>query len=518
MFLSSSVGALGVSLSLYILFRKWQFRQRAQGCSLPPSRPARFLLGHALEIPTENEARVFQQWAEELGSDIYYIDAAGTPIVVLNTIELANELFEGRSAIYSSRPGSIMMNDLMGWDWVMSNMPYGQSWRERRKLFQQHLHPSNRGIYEPYEQEQVNRLLARLLDDPQGFLTHARHVVGGLALTLGYGLNVKAHNDPHVEVATAATKAVTDAAVPGAFFVDFIPALRYVPEWFPGAGFQKKARIWKGMMEEMRDRPFEDVEAKIASGIPARPNFVSAAFDKLDPSKDVPHQRQVIRDTAGMIFAAASDTTTSVIQTFFLAMVCYPQVQRRAQEELDRVLGGRLPEVKDEPDLPYISAMVKEVLRWRPATPIGIPHLSTSDDIFKGYFIPKGTIVIPNVWAMLHNPEVYPNPDEFNPDRYLKDGAFDPLVRDPGTMAFGFGRRTCAGAHIAESMLFLTIASVLSAFSISKPVDENGKPVDVKPEYNRGIISRPVPFESFITPRSAEVARTIRNLQESDSA
>lgn len=91
--------------------------------------------------------------------------------------------------------------------------------------------------------------------------------------------------------------------------------------------------------------------------------------------------------------------TVSSIQTFFLAMTLYPEVQRKAQEEIDEVLGtARLPKVVDRVNLPYINAVVKEVLRWHPVAPMGIPHMSTEDDMFEGHFIPKGSLILPNIW------------------------------------------------------------------------------------------------------------------------
>ena len=89
----------------------------------------------------------------------------------------------------------------------------------------------------------------------------------------------------------------------------------------------------------------------------------------------------------------------SVIASFFLDMSIYPEVQQNAQKEIDRVVGSeRLPNVKDRDKLPYIDALAKETLRWKPVVPMALPHTNTADDIFHGYFIPKGTTVLPNVW------------------------------------------------------------------------------------------------------------------------
>ncbi len=125
-----------------------------------------------------------------------------------------------------------------------------------------------------------------------------------------------------------------------------------------------------------------------------------------------------------------------------MAMVCSPEVQAKAREELDTVVGStRLPTVEDRDSLPYITAIAKESMRWQSIAPLGIPHRSLEDDEFKGYFIPKGSVVIANLYAFSRNERVYPGPESFSPERFLKDGKIDPDVQDPSSFVFGYGRR-----------------------------------------------------------------------------
>ena len=130
------------------------------------------------------------------------------------------------------------------------------------------------------------------------------------------------------------------------------------------------------------------------------------------------------------------------MQTFFLAMVLHPAVAKKAQEELDRVVGkDRLPDFSDKDNLPYINAVVKELFRWNPPLPFGVPNRVIQDDVYRGYFIPAGTSVIQNIWAIFRDQNVYPGPEAFNPDRFLKGGEIDPLVPNPEDRVFGSGRR-----------------------------------------------------------------------------
>jgi len=130
------------------------------------------------------------------------------------------------------------------------------------------------------------------------------------------------------------------------------------------------------------------------------------------------------------------------LQTFFLAMVLNPGVMKKAQDELDRVVGkGRLPDFSDWDSLPYIDAIMKEVIRWNPPLPFGIPGRVTRDDVYRGYFIPAGATVLQNVWAIGRDSNLYPDPEAFNPDRFLKDEKLDPSVLNPEDRIFGAGRR-----------------------------------------------------------------------------
>ena len=130
------------------------------------------------------------------------------------------------------------------------------------------------------------------------------------------------------------------------------------------------------------------------------------------------------------------------MKMFFYAMLVNPGAMKKAQEELERVVGkGELPDFSHVDNLPYIDALIKEVLRWSPPLPLSVPKRATQDGIYRGYFIPEGTTVIENVWAIVRDPNVYPDPDVFNPDRFLKDGKINPLVLNPEDRVFGGGRR-----------------------------------------------------------------------------
>ncbi|KAF5343037.1 hypothetical protein D9758_011154 [Tetrapyrgos nigripes] len=149
---------------------------------------------------------------------------------------------------------------------------------------------------------------------------------------------------------------------------------------------------------------------------------------------------------AGNLFAAGAETTAVALIVFILAMRLYPNVMKRAQAEIDAIVGrDRLSTFEDRDHLPYIRAIVKEVLRWRPGVPLGVPRRAMKDDFYEGYFIPEGSLVMANIWAMNHDPAMFSDHDEFRPERFLDEtGTVDVVpadTRNQGHFSLGFGRR-----------------------------------------------------------------------------
>ncbi|TCD67843.1 hypothetical protein EIP91_011905 [Steccherinum ochraceum] len=270
----------------------------------------------------------------------------------------------------------------------------------------------------------------------------------------------------------------------------------------------------------MRNKPFDEVMSSIAEGraVPSVAYSLVRQLQGEKPDLDLtPEQDVLARNVTAVAYAGAASTTTAAAESFVLAMAMFPEVQRRAQEELDKHVGSsRLPDFNDLKSLTYIKAVVMETLRWMPSAPLGLPHCLTEDDVYKGYHIPRGAMIIANVWAMLHNPEDYPDSETFKPERYLtENGAINPSVRDPCTIAFGFGRRACPGTDYAISLLTMYIASVVHVFDIQPGVDEAGQPVQLSSHGSSDAISCPVTFPRHIRPRSKQAEQLIREVDVS---
>jgi len=195
-------------------------------------------------------------------------------------------------------------------------------------------------------------------------------------------------------------------------------------------------------------------------------------------------------------------------------MMLHPEIQRKAQEEINRVVGtDRLPNIEDQPNLPYVTALVKETLRWYAILPMGLPHIMSQDEIFNGYLLPKGALIMANLQLFTTDSKTFQDPATFKPERHLGvDGS--PAEVDPHNMVFGFGRRICPGKELADLSLYVLFSMTLAAFNITKAKDASGGDVDAKSEWLPGLISRPKEFACSITPRSEKAEALIRSVED----
>ncbi|CAE6392532.1 unnamed protein product [Rhizoctonia solani] len=447
--------------------------QRRKASRLPPGPPGAFLLG-----------------------GIYTFDLLGRPTVVFNSPNSGIDLLEKRATNFATRP-AIYMAELSGWAEAILFVPYGPRLRSYRKLLYQTLNPRATLEFHDLQVQEVKKLMKRLLTHPKDFLDHAKLYAGAVSIRIAYGHTARDFNDEFIQGAEEFMKAVSEAILPGRWLVEIIPSMRYIPSWFPGATFKRKAEKWARMTTKHRQGPFDYVLKHMVEGT-AEPSFTSKLLDPVDGSQVSESEKEMIKIVASHLYGAGADTTASIIQSFFLAMTLYPDVQATAQAELDSYLTTkRMLTVADREHLPYTHAIVMESLRWHPVTNI-IARRTKEDEVVGEYIIPSGTYIIGNLWAMLHNTEIYPEPYAFKPERYLGD---EPAP-DPATYGFGFGRRVCPGSHIALQSLWLVISNILVNFDISKFRTPDGEVITPTEEYTSGILSRPLPFKNSIKARN----------------
>ncbi|KAI0747873.1 cytochrome P450 [Daedaleopsis nitida] len=429
-------------------------------------------------------------------------------MILANSLDVVNELLDKRSAIYSDRPRMVMLNELSGFGWGTAFMPYGEPWRYSRRMAHHEFHSAPVKRFRPLEQRSTHQFLVNMYTQPGKLTDNLRYLAGSTIMSVAYDIDVTSLDDPYIRIAELAAEAISEATDAGSFLVDVLPVLRYLPEWFPGARFQKQARVWRDAIFKLRDVPFENVKERMPSDNveDCAAKSMIETFAKDEEPEQASFTDYIIRSTLGALYVGGADTTVSALGSFFLAMVLHPEIQKRAHKELDQVVGtSRLPDFSDQPSLPYIDALVKEALRWNPVVPLDVPHRLTEDDIYNGYHLPKGTLVVANSWAILHDEKAYTDASTYNPDRFLRaDGTLNPDIRDPAVAAFGFGRRICPGRFMAIDSMWITIACLLNVFEIGRAVGDDGKEIIPKADYFCGFLNHPKPFPYTVKPRSKE--------------
>lgn len=499
-----AVSALAVALLLAAARRR---KQQQQGrLPPPPGPPQHFLLGNLFDVPTgPEEWRKFADMGKKYGP-VVHLGVLVRDVVILNSYKAAQDLLDKRSAIYSDRARFPMVGELMGFEWTVAMQRYGDYWRLHRRAIHQHFNEhATRELW-----PEITRLnavfLSSLLHSPERFWEHARWLAGANIMSITYGMDSQLKDDPYIQLGEESLQIASKAGAQGVYLVDVLPFLKYLPDWLPGMGFKRQARIWKATQLRARDEPVDYVKEQLASG-KARRSMTSHLLSSDLDGQPIPED--VIRNSTGMVYFAGADTSVGTMQAFFLAMVLNPHAQRTAQAELDAFLsaqaeGGRMPQLGDRAALPYVTALFREVVRKYPPLPLGVPHRLMQDDEYDGMLIPQNALILPNAWAMFNDESYYPDPETFDPTRFLlPTGELDPAVLDPSDISFGFGRRVCPGRHFADAEVWLMIATVLYCFDISPARDEKSG-VEIRPSevMSSGVVSALTKFPCAITPRS----------------
>ncbi|CAA7262451.1 unnamed protein product [Cyclocybe aegerita] len=444
---------------------------------LPPGPRRLPIIGNALQVPTERAWEVFSEWSKQYG-DLMHVDAMGQNFVIISSPKIARDLLDKRSAFYSDRPHFVMANELAGYGESFVLQSYNDNWRKQRRLVAQDFSQSSTPRYYALQEKETRILVRNIVDNPASLVSQVKLTIGIIIIRVTYGYYVQSENDRILSTSLQAVENFSHLITPGTFLVDLFPPLKYLPRWLPGTGFFKIADVWRKTVFDGAHAPFEWCKANLETGKTLTPNLCATIIQEAGGELPQDDQEKLIWG-AGSVMGGGLDTNISAALTFFLAMILNPSVQAKAQSELDAVVGtDRLPGIADRSNLPYIRAIIAEIFRASPSLPLSIPHVVRQDDVYDGYFIPKGAVIMPNVWHMLHDPEVYPDPHSFNPDRF---NGLDAAMEEVKDLVFGFGRRVCPGRYFAEGTLFAIIATTLATCNVLPGLDEHGR--EVMPEW-----------------------------------
>jgi cytochrome P450 len=460
------------------------------------------VLGNLLDLNGTQPWVSFTQWASIHGN-LIYCRLFGRQIVVLQSQEIAKALLEHRSIIYSDRP-PLSTTKAIGSEFNSAQLRYSDEWRLHRRIFHQSFRPEAAKDYLPIQLRKARQLLQGIIEAPERYQRHIELFASSVIMSAVYDYEAKRNDDPLLLTAEKAIKVFLEVASPQtSAILETFPFLLKLPSWFPGASFKRLAIQSQKNASAMINIPFNYARERAMTAT-SNQCMISESLKRLDKSGNTDEFELALKSSSATAFIAGVETTASTLTVFVLAMMLYPDVQKRAQEEIEAVLGtDQLPTFEDRPLLPYVEAVLRETLRWHPVFPLGLPHYTADSDVYNGHYIPKGAIVMANIWAMSKDEVKYPNPDIFKPERFfMADGQ---LNDDTIDFPFGFGRRVCVGRYFADASLWISIVSLLATFHFMRPLDNEGNEVDPVFQWSTGLISHPESLPCRVVPRHPEM-------------
>ncbi|KZO94601.1 cytochrome P450 [Calocera viscosa TUFC12733] len=500
-------------VAIALLYQLSQIGKRDK--SLPPGPPTRLIVGNLFDIPSRYAHLKFTEWSKQYGP-VISCKLFGSTMVVLNDADSVMELMDKRSGSSSDRPPSYINSEFIS----ANNHPLLVSASRSvlmRKIYNTSLAQRRVPDYIPLQNAEAVATMRNIVHDPENFYEELRRLSCSLALTIAFGKRASTFSGKDsigfsvshfYHVAHAFNFFLEVGAAPP---LDIFPILKYVPAAF--AQWKGKAiRLREQMQKLYKTMLLGEVKARLEKG-QSNGCWMESVVQRSEASDDL-----MKAWVGGGMMEAGSDTTSSVLLTFMLAAVLHPDKVIKAQAELDAAVGAdRSPKFEDLEALPYCNAFVLEVMRWRPITPAGVPHLTSKDEMYNGMLIPAGSVLVQNTWAVLHDPAKYDRPELFMPERFLehKFGLKKSMPEDPSsfrnTFGYGAGRRICLGVYFAENTIKVMVSKLLWAYNFGHKIHaKTGKPIHVRDDdFHPGHITAPEPFQCTVTPRSNAHARII---------
>ncbi|KAF1937289.1 cytochrome P450 [Clathrospora elynae] len=460
-----------------------------------------FILGCFPMLRTYPELTL-DKWAQKYGP-IYSVSLGNQLFVIVSDPGVAKELMITNGAIFSDRKPTLIKSETILVGRGITANRYDHQWRKHRRIAAIWLKQQSVERYtDTLDYEATDMIYQLCMDSKNGRHINPQPYAGRCALNnmakITFGFRTDNIYHPFVKQALALSREFMNTTGPMSNLVDFMP--RWVQKSLPWKMKRCGKRLHTGLLETYGGR-IKDVEMRLKEGVQVQDCLAKTMITIKDEEK-LDDLDMTMLASAFMI--GGVETTASVMQWFSALIPAHPSIQRKAHEELDRIVGrNRLPTIQDEVKLPYCRSIIKEVARCHNPFWLGTSHVASEDFVYKGATIPKGTVVVLNTWSLHHDPKRWIEPLEFNPDRYINDNdsastsARRPDVYTRDHWMFGIGRRMCPGMFVAEREIWLVVSRMLWAFEMFEIPE---KPVDLK-EYDGMSGQSPVPFEIVLRPR-----------------
>ncbi|XP_021670511.1 cytochrome P450 CYP82D47 [Hevea brasiliensis] len=509
--LSFPTDALAAVFALLLLLY-YLSRNRRKKRAAPEAEGAWPLIGHLhLLGGPQPPYMVLSNVADKIGP-IFTIRMGMHITLIVSNWETAKECLTTNDKVFATRPKTLA-TEIMGYNRSMFGfIPYGPYWRQVRKIATHELLSNHRlEMLKNVRESEVRKFLKELYklwdkskNSSNKVLLEMKRWFGDISLNVIFriivGKSVGYMSTNVGEDSEVWKQALRDFFDLSGRFVpaDAVPFLR----WLDIGGFEKAMMKTAKELDHVVEVWLNEHKEKRASGFnQEEEDFMDLMLNILDETEIVegPDSDTMNKATCLGLLLAASDTTTVTLTWALSLLVNNPKARKKAQSELDVHVGReRQVQESDMKNLIYLQAILKETMRLYPAGPLSLPHESTEHCTVGGYNIPAGTRLLLNIWKIHHDPQVWENPFEFRPERFLtthKD--IDVRGKNFEFIPFGSGRRMCPGISFALQVMQLTLAKLLHGFDIENPSDE---PIDMTESIGLTNL-RATPLEVLMSPR-----------------
>ncbi|XP_041812146.1 cytochrome P450 2K1-like [Chelmon rostratus] len=469
------LGAVALLLVLHVVSSS--FTSQKTGKEPPGPRPLP-LLGNLLQLDLKRPYKTLCELSKEYGS-VFTVYFGTNKVVVLAGYKTVKEALVSNAEEFGDRDITPIFYDMsQGHGILFAN---GESWKEMRRFALTTLKDFGMGkrVAEDKILEEC-RHLVQMLEEHKGkpFDTArpANYATSNIISSIVYGSRFE-YNDPRFK--DMVRRVNENIRIAGSAPIQLYNMFPRLASWI------KNRRL---ILEntEMTMRDVKDLVNHLQESL--NPHICRGLVDCFLIRKQKEEDSRVLNShynegnlmfTVTNLFGAGTDTTAATLRWGLLFMAKYPHIQDQVQEELSRVVGCRQVRVDDRKNLPYIDAVIHETQRMANIAPLAIPHKTSQDITFQGYFIKKGTTVVPLLTSVLYDESEWETPNTFNPSHFLdKEGKF---IRREAFMPFSAGRRVCLGEGLAKMELFLFFTCLLQRFRFTPPPGVSEEELDLTP-------------------------------------
>ncbi|XP_042247656.1 cytochrome P450 2K1-like [Thunnus maccoyii] len=481
------LGAVAVLLVLCLVSSSFTSQETGKEPPGPRSLP---LLGNLLQLDLKRPYKTLCELSKKYGS-VFTVYLGTKKVVVLAGYKTVKEALVSYAEEFGDRDISPILYDAnQGHGILFAN---GESWKEMRRFALSTLRDFGMGkrVAEDKILEECCHLI-QMFDEHKGkpFDTTCpvNYATSNIISSIVYGSRFE-YSDPRFK--NLVRRANETIRITGSVPIQLYNMFPWLLSWI-----KNRHLILKNV--EMTVRDVKDLIKHLKATL--NPHICRGLVDcflirkkKEEDSHIIDthyHEKNLIF-TVTNLFAAGTDTTATTLRWGLLFMAKYPQIQDKVQDELSRVVGSRQIRVDDRKNLPYTDAVIHETQRLASIVPTSIPHITSRDVTFQGYFIKEGTIVFPLLFSVLYDESQWESPHTFDPSHFLdKEGKF---IRRDAFMVFSAGRRVCLGESLAKMELFLFFTTLLQRFRFSPPPAVTEDDLDLTPAV--GFILSPSPHE-----------------------